>query len=303
MTILKKASALLLAAGITLSLGACTPKLDTTISNTVVLDLDDSYSCKNGCRGINMASNINSVMTVTCEDIDVPEITVNFTFSGMSKKTLEDERDHLEVSNSLSEDGILNVSIIDTTTGFTARSARNIMKDDSPGMTFSHTSAVITLTVPKSFSSFDLSNYNGDLGAKDLSGEIKLFTRETLTGENISFNGSDENLIAGEKGVIISTARNAGGRTNVQVMSRNGAITYVMPSPSEMNDYGKKDTIVLLAFDAGSTVDLNGNECKGVKYMDKDHNNYSYLIGNSAYLENEAGDVSFTNGKVIRSEF
>ena len=305
MTALKKITSLALAAAFTVSLSSCTPP-ETSISKTVTLEFDDSYDFSNkGCHGIQMMSNINSVMTVFCEDVAEPEITVAFTFSGFGKKNLEYERDHLDVTKSLTEDGILSVGIIDTTTGNSARSAKNIFKDDSPDIVFSHTSAVISLTLPKCFDSFNISNYNGDLAAKDLSGQIKLYTYQTLTGENLAFNGSEDNLVSGEKGVTISTRR-ANSRTNVCVMSRNGPLTYIMPPPSTTDLYTKRDTITLNNFEGSVTVDLNGNDCSRTDYTDKDHTSYDYLVGGTSYIRTETGiysaDPVFTNGKVNRSD-
>ncbi len=305
MTALRKITSLALAAAFTVSFGSCTPP-ETSISKTVTLEFDDSYDFSNkGCHGIQMMSNINSVMTVFCEDVAEPEITVAFTFSGFGKKDLEYERDHLDVTKSLTEDGILSVGIIDTTTGNSARSAKNIFKDDSPGIVFSHTSAVITLTLPKCFDSFNISNYNGDLAAKDLAGQIRLYTYETITAENIAFNADDDNTVMGDKGIIISTSRYEGEREDALITSRYGDITYVVPEPADMQGRSRADTIQVLCSEGAVTVDLNGNVCADTHELDKNKSRqYDYSVAHGAALldlDDYGGGVTFTNGRYIRS--
>ena len=153
------------------------------------------------------------------------------------------------------------------------------------------------------FDSFNISNYNGDLAAKDLAGQIRLYTYETITAENIAFNADDGNMVIGDKGVVISTARSEEGRADALITSRYGDITYVMPEPAEMTGASKADTIQILCSEGTVTVDLNGNVCADTNELDKEKNRqYDYSAAHGAALldiEAYGKDVTFTNGEYI----
>lgn len=293
-------SAVILAAGLCTLTASCAPGASNTLANTVTFEFDDTYEFSpKGCHGIQMSNDIPGTCIVTCEDVEKPQIEFRFTFSGAGTKKLQEQYDNLKVEKSL-EYGILSLTTVDGTTGYRARSSKNPIKEDWDGIVFRNSYVDITLTLPKCFDKYDISNYNGDLAVKDIRGNIDLYTYKELTAENVAFNGNKENMVEGEQGVFISTVRYNSSRINALVMSRYGAITYVMPPVKQMVTSGSPDTIEIMAFEDDITVDLNGNICRDTMWFDKDKNLYNYDIAGNARLNfSGTSAYEFTNGDYI----
>ncbi|MBP5361595.1 MAG: hypothetical protein J6Y71_00990 [Ruminococcus sp.] len=322
MTILKKIAAAVLAAGLFSTTGvSCSLKNNDIIEATETnesrstsssvssvktdsidetLEFEDIDFAKGECHGVSFGSSLKGTVIVSCDDVEEPEIRVRVDFKGGSKKRRKLERENLEIRKSLNEDGILSISFIDKTTDYPAKSSYNPMKQEFEGVLFSHAITYVEMNLPRKFNSFTISNYGGDIGAKDLSGHINLFSYNTITGENIAFDASDDNIVDGEEGVFISTGRLNSIRSNALIMTRKGEIRYVMPNPDDMTGRYKPDTIRMLGSSEGSvTVDLNGNKCADTSWFDKENQQYNYSVAQGAAMldiESFGTGVNFTNG-------
>lgn len=307
MKLVRKTAVFALAAGI-LSAAATSCGLRTeTYSINIKVPLDDIDFTDGSCHGISFISGINGTVIAACGDVEVPEIRVNVDFGGGLKDSSKaakrkEERDNLGITHELN-DGILVIDFKDRTTGQSAQSSYNPFKEEFNGVLFSHAQSTVTMTLPRSFDSFQIRNNGGDLGAKELCGHIDLASNDTLTAENIAFNADDGNMVIGDKGVVVSTARCEEGRADALIISRYGDITYVMPEPAEMTGASKADTIQILCSEGTVTVDLNGNVCADTNELDKEKNRqYDYSAAHGAALldiEAYGKDVTFTNGEYI----
>ncbi|MBR6070044.1 MAG: hypothetical protein IKP78_05580 [Ruminococcus sp.] len=305
MNIVKRLAAAVTAAGI-LSAAMTSCGLTTETYNiNITVPLDDIDFTDGSCHGISFSSDINGTVVVTCDDVEEPEIRVRVDFGGGTKGSRKAERrklerDSLTVTHELNDEGLLVIDFKDKTTGQSAKSSYNPMKQEFSGVLFSHADSCVEMTLPRSFDSFNISNYGGDIAAKELCGHVELYTYDTLTAENIAFNADDENMAVGEKGVIISTARYKGKRADALIMSRDGDIVCVLPEPADLTGRSKADTIQILCSGGTVTVDLNGSECGDTYQVDKEKNRqYDYSVAHGAALldiEAYGNGVTFTNG-------
>lgn len=276
-----------------------------TYSINITVPLDDIDFTDGSCHGISFSSNINGTVIVTCDDVEEPVIRVKVDFGGGLKgsrkaEKRKNERDNLVIPHSLTDDGILSVGFVDRTTGQSAKSSYNPFKQEFEGVLFNHAESYVEMTLPRSFDSFNIRNYGGDIAVKDIHGHINIHTYDTLTAENVAFNAGDGNMAVGDKGVIISTTRWKGKRADGIIMSRFGDIVYVLPEPSDLTGRSKADTIEVSCSEGTVTVDLNGNVCADTHELDKDkHRQYEYSVAHGAALldiDNYGKGVTFTNG-------
>lgn len=305
MNITKRLAVIVTAAAVLpAAMTSCGFKTETYNIN-ITVPLSDIDFTDGSCHGISFSSDINGTVIVTCDDVEEPEIRVKVDFGGGLKDSRKAERrklerDSLGISHTLTDEGILSVGFIDDTTGQSAKSSYNPMKQEFSGVLFSHADACVEMTLPRSFDSFNISNYGGDLAAKDLHGHIDLYTYDTLTAENVAFNASGDNMAVGDKGVIVSTTRWKGKRADAVIMSRKGDIIYVLPEPSDLTGRSKADTIEVSCSEGTVTVDLNGNVCADTHELDKDKNRqYEYSVAHGAALldiDNYGKGVTITNG-------
>ncbi|MDO4862564.1 MAG: hypothetical protein Q4A05_00235 [Ruminococcus sp.] len=309
MNLVKRITAYVLVAGLLCpALTSCGVKTETYSIN-ITVPFDDIDFTDGSCHGISFSSDINGTVIVTCGDVEVPEIRVKVDFGGGLKnsrkaKNRKLERDSLGITHALTDEGILSVGFIDRTTGNSARSSYNIFKQEFEGVLFSHAQSYVEMTLPRSFDSFQISNYGGQLAAKELCGHVELYTYDDLTAENIAFDASDDNRVTGEKGVFISTTRYKEKREDALISSRYGDITYVMPEPADMQGRYKADTVEVLCSEGAVTVDLNGNVCADTHKLDeKKSRQYDYSVAHGALLldlDDYGNGVVFTNGRYKR---
>ena len=300
MNILRRIAAIVTAAVVLpAAVTSCELKTETYSINTTV-PLNDIDFTDGSCHGISFSSDISGTVIVTCDDVEVPEIRVKVDFVGGTAKRRKLEYDNLVIPHSLTDDGILSVGFKDRSTGQSAKSSYNPMKQEFEGVLFKHAESYVEMTLPRSFDSFNISNYGGDLAVKDIHGHINIHTYDTLTAENVAFNAGDDNMVVGDNGVIVSTTRWKGKRADGLIMSRYGDIVYVLPEPSDLTGRSKADTIQILCSEGTVRVDLNGNVCADTNQLDKDKNRqYEYSVGHGAALldiDNYGNGVSFTNG-------
>ena len=327
MNTVRKITALILAAGTIFTAAvSCSPQTGNTSETSLsddgkgnsgtsgkskenaideILEFPDIDFKNDSCHGISFSSDLKGPVIVTCDDVEEPEIRVKVDFRGGTKKKRKEEFENLGIKKELNEEGVLMISFIDESTGYSAQSSYNPFKQEFEGVLFSHAESYVEMTLPRDFDTFYIVNYNGDLAAKDLAGQIRLYTYETITAENIAFNADDDNTVMGDKGIIISTSRYEGEREDALITSRYGDITYVVPEPADMQGRSKADTIQVLCSEGAVTVDLNGNVCADTHELDKNKSRqYDYSVAHGAALldlDDYGGGVTFTNGRYIRS--
>lgn len=299
--IIKRLAVLGVSAVFSASLAACTeediPQL--SISKNITLDFDDSFDFgADACKGLKLCSLIPGKCIITSADIDEPEISFDFSFNGLSRAELEEQRDNIDVSYSIAEDTeVLSVSVMDKSTNSIA---------GQKSADFSNTTAVALITLPEYFDFFDITADECDIGAENLSGDICLNTHKSITGESLTFSDSQDNLLTAGGDAVIGASFNALSRSNAEISS-GGALTYICPAPEQMSSREKPDTIRLNA-EKKLTVDLNGNTYSDEGFYDKDNNDafYQYLIGDAVALAPEYGNVEgnfyITNGDYIYGE-
>jgi len=322
MNTVRKITALILAAGTIFTAAvSCSPQTGNTSETSLsddgkdnsgtsgkskenaideILEFPDIDFKNDNCHGISFSSDLKGPVIVTCDDVEEPEIRVKVDFRGGTKKKRKEEFENLGIKKELNEEGVLMISFIDESTGYSAQSSYNPFKQEFEGVLFSHAESYVEMTLPRDFDTFYIVNYNGDIGAKDLGGSVGLFSYNTITGENIAFDASEDNMVDGDKGVILSTKRYHSVRTEAIILSRYGDITYVMPKESEMTGRSEADSIKILCSEGTLTIDLNGNACGDTSEVDKDKNmRYDYSVAHgAAKLDAEAygGGVNITNG-------
>ena len=271
-------------------------KLGIHLSKNVTLGFDDSDPFgEDACNRFQLCDDIAGQCIICTGDVEKPEITFNFSFDGLSKAELEEQRDNIDVSYVFIEDGkLLNVYLTDKASG------EAITPDEGSVTDFGNTTIIADITLPEYFDSFYIESENSDIGAKDLSGGIYLYTEKSITAENIAFDDSPDNVLISGGDIIVSTSRISSMRSNVSIAS-DGELTYVCPPPEQMGVYDDYDTILLEALHGKLTIDLNGNNYTDAPYYDIDGSCYPYVVGNTVAIEPSYGDIEgnfyITNGE------
>ena len=279
---------------------------------TLTLEFDDGFDfAASGCHGIELSCPVEGKCSVCTDDVSEPVISCDIVYQGEGTKNTVAQFSMLRLTNNISETGLLSVTIWDALNEENLRMKSNNVGEEGSLVCFNST-VDFKVTLPRSFDAFFISPSECDITARDLSGEIQLFTQKHITAENIAFNSVQFNNVTGEEGVSVSTTRCGDEITNVWIASK-GDISYVMPEPSQMTERSDPDTIVLKSDGGTVTADMNGNT---YYYIDVPYPNassdsyiryYTYMVGEAAMLapvslvDDEPNDegIIITNGKYI----
>ena len=281
---------------------------------TLTLEFDDGFDFSaSGCHGIQMSCPVKGKCTVCTDDVSEPVISYDIVYQGNGTKNTLTQFGMLRLTNDISEEGLLNVTIWDALNDQNLRQESCNVGEEGSLVCFNST-VDISVTLPRSFDTFNIWLKECDIEARDLSGQIDLFTQKHITAENIAFSNFRFNGMTGEEGVSVSTARFGDEKTDVYIASK-GDVSYVMPEPSQMTERSDPDTITLKSDGGTVTVDMNGNT---YYYIDVPYpgaspdsfiRSYTYMAGDAAMLapvslvDEEPDDegIIITNGEYINT--
>ena len=276
---------------------------------TLVLEFDEGFDfSKSGCHGIELSCPVKGKCTVCTGDVSEPVISYDIVYQGNGTKNTLEQFSMLRLTNDISDEGLLNVTVWDALNDEELRQKSYNVGEEGSLVAF-NSNVDIEVTLPRSFDVFHISPSQCDITARDLSGEIQLFTQKALTAENIAFNSFQYNGATGEEGVTISASRCGDERADTFIRS-NGDISYTMPEPAQMSERSAPDTIVLWSDSGNVTVDMNGNTYYDInvpRENDAAGLSYTYMVGEAAmlapaaYIGEELNDegIIVTNGKYI----
>lgn len=283
----------------TASLVSCSDSFEDFSDIKLHLDKNITLDFENGdfrfdednCKKIRLISLIPGQCIISTADIDEPEISFDFSFDGLSRAELEEQRDNIDVSYSIEDTDVLFVSVMDKSTDYIA---------GHKGIDFKNTTSIATITLPDYFDSFDINTEECDIGVENLSGQIHLVTHESITGENLSFSDSSENTLKAGGDITVSTSRNNGFCSSAEISS-DKKLTYICPPPEQMSANDGLDKIKLTAPNDKLTIDLNGNT-----YTNSTEKGYQYLVGGTIAIEPSYGNIEgnfyITNGEYVSAE-
>lgn len=274
---------------------------------TLTLEFDNDFDFSaSGCHGIELSCPVKGNCMVCTDDVSEPVISYDIVYQGNGTTNTVNQFGMLRLTNDISEDGLLNVTIWDALNDEELRMKSYNVGEEGSLVCFNSV-ADIKVTLPRSFDVFHISPVECDITARDLSGEIQLFTQKHLIADNIAFNSFQFNGATGEEGVSISTSRCGNEKADVFVSS-HGNISWVVPEPSQMTERSDPDTIVLYTDGGSVIIDMNGNT-----YYDIDvpYENaatdspfsYTYMVGEAAMLAPEpyTGDILNDEGVIIKN--